>query len=139
MEENEFIEILKGSDIDFVTVVIRDNDLGVHVLNRETTVKENLTKLSQSLHEANKKIVLEYTFRFIDEFFKSFTRSIYEDCKDMGLDGIKLDLADCSVEDIKKTIEDLKEIREALPKLSISIQVSDKAWEEYSDKLNHST
>ena len=135
MEENEFIEILKGSDIDFVTVVIRDNDLGVHVLNRETTVKENLTKLSQSLHEANKKIVLEYTFRFIDEFFKSFTRSIYEDCKDMGLDGIKLDLADCSVEDIKKTIEDLKEIREALPKLSISIQVSDKAWEAYSDKF----
>jgi len=134
-EENEFIEILKGSDIDFVTVVIRDNDLGVHVLNRETTVKENLTKLSQNLHKANKKIVLEYTFRFIDEFFKSFARSIYEDCKDMSLDGIKLDLSDCSVEDIEKTIEDLKEIREELPKLSISIQVTDKAWTAYSDKF----
>lgn len=132
MEENEFIEILKGTDIDFVTVVIRDNDLGLHVLNRETTVKENLMKLSQELHKANKEIVLEYTFRFIDEFFKTFVRTIQEDCKDMNLDGIKLDLADCSVEDIKKTIEDLRQIRESLPDLSISVQISKDAWEECS-------
>ena len=135
MEENEFIEILKGTDIDFVTVVIRDNDLGVHVLNRETTVKENLMKLSQELHKANKKIVLEYTFRFIDEFFKTFVRTIQEDCKDINIDGIKLDLADCSVEDIAKTIGDLKEIRKALPDLSISLQVSDEVWEKHSPFL----
>ena len=73
---------MKGTDIDFVTVVIRDNDLGVHVLNRETTVKENLIKLSQQLHKVNKEIVLEYTFRFIDEFFKTFVRAIQEDCKE---------------------------------------------------------
>ena len=132
MEENEFIEILKGTDIDFVTVVVRDNDLGVHVLNRETTVKENLTKLSQQLHNVNKELVLEYTFRFIDEFFKTFVRTIQEDCKDMNLDGIKLDLADCSVEDIGKIIEDLTAIRESLPDLNISLQVSNKAWEKYS-------
>ena len=131
-EENEFIEILKGTDIDFVTVVIRDNDLGVHVLNRETTVKENLTKLSQQLHKANKEIVLEYTFRFIDEFFKTFVRTIQEDCKDMNLDGIKLDLADCSVEDIGKTLQDLTSIRQALPDLNISLQVSNSVWEKYS-------
>ncbi|MBO7611243.1 MAG: hypothetical protein J6T23_03430 [Elusimicrobia bacterium] len=135
MEENEFIEILKGTDIDFVTVVIRDNDLGVHVLNRETTVKENLTKLSENLHAINKEIVLEYTFRFIDEFFKTFVRTIQEDCKDMNIDGIKLDLADCSVEDIGKTIEDLKAIRAALPDLSISLQVSNSVWEKYSTFL----
>ena len=132
MEENEFIEILKGTDIDFVTVVIRDNDLGVHVLNRTTTVKENLTKLSENLHKNNKKIVLEYTFRFVDEFFNSFVRSIQEDCTDMDLDGIKLDLADCPIEDIGKTIKDFKAIREALPDLSISIQVSNEAWEKHS-------
>ncbi len=135
MEENEFIEILKGTDIDFVTVVIRDNDLGVHVLNRETTVKENLTKLSQQLHKANKEIVLEYTFRFIDEFFKTFVRTVQEDCKDMNLDGIKLDLADCSVDDIGKIIADLREIREALPDLNISLQVSNKAWKKHSASL----
>ena len=132
MEENEFIEILKGTDIDFVTVVIRDNDLGVHVLNRATTVKENLMKLSENLHKNNKKIVLEYTFRFVDEFFNSFVRSIQEDCTDMDLDGIKLDLADCPIEDIGKTIKDFKAIREALPDLSISIQVSNEAWEKHS-------
>ena len=132
MEENEFIEILKGTDIDFVTVVIRDNDLGVHVLNRETTVKENLTKLAQQLHKANKEIVLEYTFRFIDEFFRSFVRTIQEDCKDMDLDGIKLDLADCSVDDIGTTLKDFEAIRKALPNLTISVQVSNKVWEKYS-------
>ncbi len=135
MEENEFIEILKGTDIDFVTVVIRDNDLGVHVLNRETTVKENLIKLSQQLHKVNKEIVLEYTFRFIDEFFKTFVRAIQEDCKDMNLDGIKLDLADCSVEDIGKIIKDLTSIRETLPNLNISLQVSNKVWEKYSSSF----
>lgn len=131
-EENEFIEILKGTDIDSVTVVIRDNDLGVHVLNRETTVKENLIKLSQQLHKENKEIILEYTFRFIDEFFKTFVRTIQEDCKDMDLDGIKLDLADCSAEDISKAVEDLKTIRKNLPDLTISVQVSNAVWEQFS-------
>ena len=132
MEENEFIEILRGTDIDFVTVVVRDNDLSVHVLNRETTVKENLIKLSQELHKANKKIVLEYTFRFIDEFFKTFVRTIQEDCKDMNIDGIKLDLADCSVEEIREIIGDLSSIRKSLPQISISLQVSNSVWEKYS-------
>lgn len=137
MEENEFIEILKGTDIDFVTVVIRDNDLGVHVLNRETTVKENLTKLSQELHKANKEIVLEYTFRFVDEFFKTFVRTIQEDCKDMNLDGIKLDLADCSFKDLNSIIEDLRFIRETLPNLNISIQIAaqTKLEKEYKERL----
>ena len=135
MEENEFIEILKGTDIDFVTVVIRDNDLSVHVLNRETTVKENLINLAQQLHKANKEIILEYTFRFIDEFFKTFVRTIQEDCKDMNIDGIKLDLADCSVDDIGSIIGDLTSIRQSIPNLSISIQVSNKAWEKYSSFL----
>ena len=135
MEENEFIEILNGSDIDFITVVIRDNNLNVRVLNRETTVKENLTKLSGNLHKNGKKMVLEYTFRFFDEFFKTFVRAIQEDCKDMNLDGIKLDLADCSVEDIGKIIKDLTSIRESLPNLNISLQVSNKVWEKYSSSF----
>ncbi len=133
LEENEFIEILNGSDIDFITVVIRDNNLNVRVLNRETTVKENLTKLSGNLHKNGKKMVLEYTFRFFDEFFKTFVRTISVDVNDIGVDGIKLDLANCSIEDIKSVLNDFENIRNELPDIEISVQVADKVWNEFKD------
>lgn len=133
MEEDEFVEILKGSDIDFITVVIRDNNLSVHVLNRETTVKENLTKLAQELHRNDKKMVLEYTFRFFNEFFKTFVRNISVDAKDIGIDGIKLDLADCSIDDIKTVFNDFKKIRAGIPNLDFSVQVSDAVWNRFKD------
>ncbi|MCL2390289.1 MAG: hypothetical protein FWC88_02560 [Endomicrobia bacterium] len=137
-EEAEFLYITRDIGIDFVTVVIRDNDLGLKVLGRDTTVKENLKKLAEALHKIDKKMLVEYTFTRIDDHFDAFLKKFAENQNDVGYDGIKFDLFDCNEDNIDKFLTKMWRYFSDyyyLQKPDMSVYVSEKIWNKYCYKF----
>ncbi|MBQ3834708.1 MAG: hypothetical protein II816_04260, partial [Elusimicrobia bacterium] len=136
-EYNGFIKSMEFSPVNFITAVVRDNDLSTHVDKDKNSVKENLIKLSKDLHQKDIKFLLEYTFGFFDESFDDFVRTIGQDVKDIGVDGIKIDMVDCSVEQFGKVLKDfetlLKNLKQVNSNIFFTVQVSDEVWQEYQN------
>ncbi|MCL2484909.1 MAG: hypothetical protein FWF00_04785 [Endomicrobia bacterium] len=132
-EESEFISIMTDIGVDFVNVVIRDNNLDLKVLSRDTTVKENLKKLAADLRKIDKKILFEYTFTRIDEHFDDFLDKFETEQKEIGYAGVKFDLFDCNEKDIEKFIKDMRSYTSRKPDLAceMSVYVSEKMWNKF--------